>query len=112
MVLPSIYPEGVPRSLLEAAAIGKPIVTTNTAGCSFTVDDGENGFLCHPGSTKDLINKAKLNTVCQSASCPNIGECWDKGHATVMILGDVCTRKCGFCNIKSEIVGKYDLYFL
>ena len=51
--------------------------------------------------TKDLINKAKLNTVCESASCPNIGECWDKGHATVMILGDVCTRKCGFCNIKS-----------
>ena len=51
--------------------------------------------------TKDLINKAKLNTVCESASCPNIGECWDKGHATVMILGDVCTRKCGFCNVKS-----------
>ena len=51
--------------------------------------------------TKDLINKSKLNTVCESASCPNIGECWDKGHATVMILGDVCTRKCGFCNIKS-----------
>ena len=56
-----------------------------------------NGYL----TTKDLINKAKLNTVCESASCPNIGECWDKGHATVMILGDVCTRKCGFCNIKS-----------
>ena len=56
-----------------------------------------NGYL----ATKDLINKDKLNTVCQSASCPNIGECWDKGHATVMILGDVCTRKCGFCNIKS-----------
>ncbi|MBT3939520.1 MAG: lipoyl synthase [Pelagibacterales bacterium] len=56
-----------------------------------------NGYL----ATKDLINKEKLNTVCQSASCPNIGECWDKGHATVMILGDVCTRKCGFCNIKS-----------
>ena len=56
-----------------------------------------NGYL----ATKNLINKAKLNTVCQSASCPNIGECWDKGHATVMILGDVCTRKCGFCNIKS-----------
>ena len=52
-------------------------------------------------TTKDLINKSKLNTVCESASCPNIGECWDKGHATVMILGDVCTRKCGFCNIKS-----------
>ena len=51
--------------------------------------------------TKNLINNYNLNTVCQEASCPNIGECWSKGHATVMILGDICTRKCGFCNIKS-----------
>jgi lipoic acid synthetase len=40
-----------------------------------------------------------LNTVCEEAACPNIGECWDKGHATVMILGSVCTRACAFCNI-------------
>ena len=60
-------------------------------------------------STKELISKAKLNTVCESASCPNIGECWSKGHATVMILGDVCTRKCGFCNVKSGSPNKIDL---
>jgi len=51
--------------------------------------------------TKNLINSYNLNTVCQEAACPNIGECWSKGHATVMILGDICTRKCGFCNVKS-----------
>ena len=60
-------------------------------------------------STKELITKANLNTVCESASCPNIGECWDKGHATVMILGDVCTRKCGFCNIKSGAPSNIDI---
>ncbi|PPR16808.1 MAG: Lipoyl synthase [Alphaproteobacteria bacterium MarineAlpha9_Bin3] len=61
-------------------------------------------------STKELISKAKLNTVCESASCPNIGECWSKGHATVMILGDVCTRKCGFCNVKSGSPNEIDFF--
>jgi lipoic acid synthetase len=42
-----------------------------------------------------------LNTVCEEAACPNIGECWSRKHATVMILGSVCTRKCGFCNVKT-----------
>lgn len=54
-------------------------------------------------STHDLIKTAKLNTVCEEAACPNIGECWSKKHATVMILGSVCTRACGFCNIKTGI---------
>ena len=61
-------------------------------------------------STKELIRKSKLNTVCEAASCPNIGECWSKGHATVMILGDVCTRKCGFCNVKSGAPAGIDLF--
>ena len=60
--------------------------------------------------TKRLIDKANLNTVCQSASCPNIGECWSKGHVTVMILGEVCTRKCGFCNVKSGNPNAIDLF--
>ncbi|HEV7299559.1 MAG TPA: lipoyl synthase [Tepidisphaeraceae bacterium] len=46
-----------------------------------------------------LVNEQKLHTVCQSAKCPNMGECWSAGTATVMILGDVCTRSCGFCHI-------------
>jgi len=51
--------------------------------------------------TKNLIEDLKLNTVCQEAACPNIGECWSKKHATVMILGSVCTRACRFCNVKT-----------
>ena len=46
-----------------------------------------------------LVNEQRLHTVCQSAKCPNMGECWSAGTATLMILGDVCTRSCGFCNI-------------
>jgi len=46
-----------------------------------------------------LVNEQKLHTVCQSAKCPNMGECWSSGTATLMILGDVCTRSCGFCHI-------------
>ena len=42
-----------------------------------------------------------LHTVCESARCPNIGECWNSGTATFMILGDVCTRRCGFCAVKT-----------
>lgn len=52
-------------------------------------------------ATKDLIRSLKLNTVCEEAACPNIGECWQKKHATVMILGSVCTRACRFCNVKT-----------
>jgi lipoic acid synthetase len=51
--------------------------------------------------TRQLMRDLKLNTVCEEAACPNIGECWAKKHATVMILGDTCTRACAFCNIKT-----------
>ncbi len=51
--------------------------------------------------TRRLMRDLKLNTVCEEAACPNIGECWTKKHATVMILGDVCTRACRFCNVKT-----------
>ena len=51
--------------------------------------------------TRQLMRDLNLNTVCEEAACPNIGECWTKKHATVMILGDVCTRACAFCNVKT-----------
>ena len=59
-----------------------------------------------PGSAgyralKDLMRGLNLHTVCESARCPNIGECWNSGTATFMILGDVCTRSCGFCAVKT-----------
>jgi len=50
---------------------------------------------------KRRIEDDGLHTVCQEAACPNIGECWERGTATFMILGDVCTRRCGFCHVKS-----------
>ena len=49
--------------------------------------------------TRDLMRALKLNTVCEEAACPNIGQCWKEKHATVMILGSVCTRACAFCNV-------------
>ena len=51
--------------------------------------------------TKEIVNKKKLHTVCQEANCPNISECWNKKHATFMIMGDICTRACAFCNVKT-----------
>ncbi|MEO1090973.1 MAG: lipoyl synthase [Pseudomonadota bacterium] len=51
--------------------------------------------------TKKLLREKRLTTVCEEAACPNIGECWAQRHATVMILGDTCTRACAFCNVKT-----------
>jgi lipoic acid synthetase len=59
--------------------------------------------------TRALMRELSLNTVCEEAACPNIGECWSKKHATVMILGDVCTRACAFCNVKTGMPRKVDL---
>lgn len=58
--------------------------------------------------TRDLMRAKKLNTVCEEAACPNIGECWEQKHATVMILGAVCTRACAFCNITTGMPDQVD----
>jgi lipoyl synthase len=58
--------------------------------------------------TRKLMRSLNLNTVCEEAACPNIGECWKQKHATVMILGDVCTRACAFCNVKTGMPRKVD----
>lgn len=56
-----------------------------------------------PGYTrlKGILSEHRLHTVCEEAGCPNMGECWARGVATIMILGDTCTRACGFCNVKT-----------
>ena len=54
-------------------------------------------------ATRKLMREKNLHTVCEEAACPNIGECWTQGHATVMILGDTCTRACTFCNVKTGL---------
>ena len=57
---------------------------------------------------RELVDKYKLNTICQSGNCPNMGECWGAGTATFMILGNVCTRSCSFCAVKTGKPTEYD----
>ena len=66
-----------------------------------------------PGSpkwaeTNRIVRENKLVTVCEEAGCPNIGECWEKKHATFMIMGDTCTRACAFCNVKTGLPAALD----
>jgi lipoic acid synthetase len=68
-----------------------------------------------PGSaifqqTRDLMRENKLVTVCEEAACPNIGECWSQKHATMMILGDICTRACAFCNVRTGLPEAVDTH--
>ncbi len=66
-----------------------------------------------PGSpvyqeTREIVRENNLVTVCEEAGCPNIGECWSKKHATMMIMGDTCTRACAFCNVRTGMPGPLD----
>ncbi len=58
--------------------------------------------------TKNIVRQHKLTTVCEEAGCPNVGECWNKKHATFMIMGEVCTRACAFCNVATGKPDKLD----
>ncbi|MCK6417441.1 MAG: lipoyl synthase [Alphaproteobacteria bacterium] len=63
------------------------------------------------GKTKEIVRRHKLTTVCEEAGCPNIGECWQQKHATFMIMGEICTRACAFCNVatgKPEALDKME----
>ena len=60
--------------------------------------------------TRELVHTMKLTTVCEEAGCPNIGECWEKQHATFMIMGEVCTRACSFCNVATGKPKELDQY--
>jgi lipoyl synthase len=60
------------------------------------------------GETSALLKGSGLSTVCQEAACPNIGECWEKKHATFMIMGEVCTRACAFCNVATGLPAPLD----
>jgi lipoic acid synthetase len=59
-------------------------------------------------ATQKIMRDNGLHTVCEEAGCPNIGECWEKKHATFMIMGDTCTRACAFCNVKTGLPGALD----
>lgn len=58
--------------------------------------------------TKKIVKNNNLHTVCEEAGCPNISECWSKKHATFMIMGDICTRACAFCNVKTGLPNQLD----
>jgi lipoic acid synthetase len=60
------------------------------------------------GETRRILREHGLHTVCEEAACPNIGECWAQRHATMMIMGDTCTRACAFCNVKTGLPGALD----
>ena len=60
--------------------------------------------------THRIVKENGLHTVCEEAGCPNIGECWEKKHATFMIMGDTCTRACAFCNVKTGLPGALDAH--
>jgi lipoic acid synthetase len=59
-------------------------------------------------ATKAIVREHRLHTVCEEAACPNIGECWTQRHATMMIMGDTCTRACAFCNVRTGLPGALD----
>ena len=61
-------------------------------------------------TTKTILKNNNLVTVCEEANCPNVGECWSQGHATMMIMGDICTRGCSFCNIATGIPENLDIF--
>ena len=68
-----------------------------------------------PGSpgyarTREIVREHKLATVCEEAGCPNVGECWSQGHATMMIMGEICTRGCTFCNVATGRPDKLDVF--
>ena len=58
--------------------------------------------------TRKIVREYSLHTVCEEAACPNIGECWEQAHATMMIMGDTCTRACAFCNVRTGLPGALD----
>ncbi|MBL1406891.1 MAG: lipoyl synthase, partial [Rhizobiales bacterium] len=58
--------------------------------------------------TRKIVKENGLVTVCEEAGCPNIGECWDKKHATMMIMGETCTRACAFCNVRTGMPNPLD----
>jgi lipoic acid synthetase len=89
------HPEKVPRP--ETALLKKPEWIRVKA-------PNGNGYT----NTRNIVRAHGLHTVCEEAGCPNIGECWEKAHATMMIMGETCTRACAFCNVRTGLPGALD----
>ena len=93
-----------PRGTTETAVPGSPDMRRRPEWLKARIPAGENYVrLLH------LMRLKQLHTVCEEARCPNIGECWAAGTATFLILGDICTRSCGFCAVKTGRPTEYDI---
>lgn len=92
------------RAFKESVEAGKEPLGKRPVWLKVKLPTGDNY-----SDVRNLMRKNKLNTVCEEAKCPNIAECWNNRTATFMILGDTCTRSCGFCNIKVGIPNELDL---
>jgi lipoic acid synthetase len=90
--------------LSNTATAAPPLPGRKPSWLKMKMPGGENY-----GQLRRLVDSHRLHTVCQSAKCPNMGECWDAGTATLMILGDICTRSCGFCHIATGKPTELDL---
>ena len=88
-----------PRSMAASLAPGDPIPENAVPAAGHPAAEGAHRCRHTYAGTKRVIRAEGLNTVCEEARCPNVGECWALGTATFMILGSVCTRNCGFCAI-------------
>src|SRR4051794_8540386 len=113
--LPIFEPAAAPTAAAHHSPLGADLPITIGGGGMFgPAADGSTALRRHPDwikarlpsgenyhDLKRILRGLELNTVCEEAHCPNIGECWDQRTATIMILGDVCTRACGFCAVKT-----------
>ena len=102
----SILPNLIENKLLVSKSenSGSPAVERRLPDWFKVKAPGSENFL----EIRNKIKGASLNTVCEEAACPNIGECWERGTATFMILGDTCTRACSYCNVKTGWPGTVD----
>jgi lipoic acid synthetase len=92
------------RSFKEQVESGQQPLGKRPAWLKVKLPSGDNY-----NNVKNLMRRQKLHTVCEEARCPNMAECWNNRSATFMILGDTCTRSCGFCNVKVGMPNKLDL---
>jgi len=103
----SIFIKLIKMTIRHPEKINNPInpIKKKPSWIRTRIVDTQNFF-----KTKEIINTKKIYTVCQEANCPNISECWSKKHATFMIMGDICTRACSFCNVKTGKPNSLDIF--
>ena len=90
--------------MIENTVLEQPRKRTKPDWLKIQLPTGKNYI-----GVKKIVNENKLHTICQDGNCPNMGECWGAGTATLMILGNICTRACSFCAVATGKPTEYDL---